>query len=384
MASIWLLASLALVSMVEGINLTGTVYSSIAHSACYREMHSQGGVGCWAPKKGTAGVLRRVSTSKDLDDLLAEEGAEKTAVLMPASMLTGAHLKRMNDTTYVAGVLVEPDEDAATGAAYSFSPGRQDAATDMASSSSSSSSSGGGGRVLWNPGGTGASYETYRFPVVLISAASNDTAVLRSKLAEAGSATGATGATAGPGRAMVRFDLWFGPSRMDSVTCLGLIGSNGQQACDPTGGQSAWATFGPVSRSIETVVLAATMDSLAFFPEKAFGANAAASGLIAALAAADALGKVPGVGDLPRRIMVMAFQGEARARVGSRRFVADVEAASAAAGQGKPWCTRPVAGENSTTRNPLCIEPAGQLGNERTTVGGGGGWDVGIAYARPL
>jgi hypothetical protein len=81
------------------------------------------------------------------------------------------------------------------------------------------------------------------------------------------------------------------------------------------------------------------LDAPALFHEKSFGADTTLSGLIATLAAMDALGKTD-IRSLPTRILPMAFQGEFYGRLGSQMMFSDIEndaCHSVREGSNPPW-----------------------------------------------
>ena len=143
------------------------------------------------------------------------------------------------------------------------------------------------------------------------------------------------------------FDM--GPSDLTSLKCLR------DNQCLPLGGHSVWGTIGTLDtskvcdcvavwlcgcvcvRSLSStrtwhgvwwsqkmVMLASNLDSNAMFHELAVGASGTASDIVAVLAAVQALAHV-GVSSLKHQIGFGLFQAEAWGRLGSRRFVAEVE-----------------------------------------------------------
>lgn len=97
------------------------------------------------------------------------------------------------------------------------------------------------------------------------------------------------------------------------------------------------------------VLAAAPLDASALFHDVAFGADAAASSLVAVLAAADALSRAPGAAGLPFQILFALFQAEQWGRLGSRRWLAEVDAFSCAANvtadaspTGRDYCAKPL------------------------------------------
>lgn len=67
------------------------------------------------------------------------------------------------------------------------------------------------------------------------------------------------------------------------------------------------------------------MDSASFFRDKSLGADSPISGLIALVAAVDALSRVDGLGDLNKQLVFLIFTGEAWGYLGSRRFLLELD-----------------------------------------------------------
>jgi len=103
------------------------------------------------------------------------------------------------------------------------------------------------------------------------------------------------------------------------------------------------------ARSQRPVVMAVTaMDSSALFHDLAWGADSSVSAVVALLAAADALSRTDAY-TLPHQILFGLFQAEQWGRVGSRRWVQEVQGftclanvSAAASPNGRPFCANPL------------------------------------------
>ncbi|RYG57221.1 hypothetical protein EON66_00900 [archaeon] len=157
--------------------------------------------------------------------------------------------------------------------------------------------------AAWNPVGRDLLSIRYRFPMVTVEADAG--ADLLSRAYE-----NAAGAFQSYPMHAVNMLFYMGPDSLTSSTCLT------DSSCLPLGGQSVWSSVGRLARAggnvgatQKPIVLAAVgMDARSLFHPTAFGANTAASGLVAMLAAADALANSDILAaDLP-------FQARARPR----------------------------------------------------------------------
>uniref|UniRef100_A0A0A0L8Z5 Nicastrin n=1 Tax=Cucumis sativus TaxID=3659 RepID=A0A0A0L8Z5_CUCSA len=90
-----------------------------------------------------------------------------------------------------------------------------------------------------------------------------------------------------------------------SMSCLK------EETCLPLGGYSVWSSLPPINTSSSdqskpVILTVASMDSASFFRDKSIGADSPISGLIALLAAVDALSHVDGLDDLHKQVLIEA------------------------------------------------------------------------------
>ena len=111
---------------------------------------------------------------------------------------------------------------------------------------------------------------------------------------------------------------YMGPNEMNSLLCLE------KEACQPIGGQTVWSREGKQGKPI--VVIATALDSLSDFYETTNPVDAGIT-LSIMLTLVKALATVQNeIKDV--EILVSFFQGESWGRVGSRRFLHDIESLS--------------------------------------------------------
>lgn len=377
-------------------DLLAAMYPVVSHAPCVLLLNATGSVGCstagerWAP-------LRRVDSLEDAAALDAPAALLLPASLFPAlaaEYFRALSPERAEDprsswAPRVRGVLVEAgvedeasacagrpssDElaeasDAGAGTkkrcanarslaemlsaraandprllAASFSPGVADAA-DVAASSAPHA---------WNPNAHGAA--AARFPRNVPVALLDDDGVAVAR-AFAGAADGAQTHYASKIRTSVRgvaFDLTMNAAaseREDSSAETSLM-CLARRTCAPLGGHSAFASVPPrpdvvgdessadssgdESSAASFVLVSARLDASSLFHDAAFGANAAMSGLVAVLAAAEAFAAATRrfdasrveAGDAPvdaTPALFAAFGGEAFGFAGSRRFARERE-----------------------------------------------------------
>lgn len=305
-----LLVSLLLVyKNVEGGVTAGQPETpSVFGSPCIRLFHSKGDVGCRAEETVEA-PLFAVRNEDDIASFLSNE--EDSVVVMTSAMFSMENIDRLR--SFMKGLMVYPEDDDTVLSPASKSPQGQGSIDEALNPFSSSSTE-------WNPNGLDLDEKSFDFPVFLVNSRSDaDELILKAEknIKQGSSKFGGTH------KAEMKY--YFGKSNVDSIKCLSFNNTLGDldPKCDPLGGQSSWGTLGPELGSTDVIMAMTSIDSRAFATYKAPGANAGASGVIALLAAADALGSLP-TEDWVRSIVFGLFQGESFGFVGSRRFLHDV------------------------------------------------------------
>ena len=204
----------------------------------------------------------------------------------------------------------------------------------------------------WVLNATGLASTFYSIPMVAVSGSTAQDVLAKAR------ENRKRGADAYPAHAV---RMWFpmGPGTLDSSGCLQ------EGTCDYMGGQTVWASSTPLWANFtdqvqepnkrQYIMAVAAADALAQFHDLAFGADAAASGVVAVIAAASALGEGHRQGrwnltQLPLGMLWGAFQGEQLGRLGSRQWVQDVETFTCEPDRLK-W------GNASPTGKPLCLNP---------------------------
>lgn len=259
--------------------------------------------GCSSPvlDGGASGLLRLVSSEDNLSNLFSELSSSSSssfssfmyALILPSNLVTLSTLSAIRSQSgNIAGVLVLPPASPSN----VYSPGFP---------------------FLFNPSGRGLINERWPFPIFTIT----DPNEAASLVAKATHNTLSSPPTYPQWAA--NFKLYMGPDDLTSETCL----SSG--SCLPLGGQSAWAVMSSLTEPLiskkPAVLACSSLDATSFFKGLSFGADASVSSLVALLVAAEALSREPSVPNLPFDILFAAFQAESFGRLGSRRFLANME-----------------------------------------------------------
>ncbi|KAJ0390674.1 hypothetical protein P43SY_011969 [Pythium insidiosum] len=299
---------------------------------CVRLFHQQGDIGCRSITQHEMAELVAIEDDAAMTAWLAETSTEKRAIVVPERLVTADLLDKAKDR--LSGVFMFPEKDRNVSFAMRSPQGKGSIDASLNPFASED--------VQWNPTGRELTPLSYAFPILQLQDAQlGETYLARAKM-NAKSHSGATY------RAFMQH--YYGPEKMDSRKCLAFrnIKDVRSPRCDPIGGQSAWGARGDRS-SNETIVVMAGMDAYALSQVLVPGANEAASGVVAMLAAVKALQVIPD-SSFTKQIVFAAFQGEKFGFVGSRRFLSDVAKATK---DPKGFCRAPVTG---STTSPLATD----------------------------
>lgn len=343
----WAAAAVTALSTVAYVDAAAVTAGAPEHlvstgGECVRLFHSQGDVGCRSLSNADMAVLFPIATKDELELFLngeasTQESDAKYVLVMPESLLDYDTLEK--GLARIGGVFAYPQFGTKN---MTFAPatpqgfGTVDGALNPFTSK----------KVKWNSAGNGLIEKSLPFPVVLLQdeatgAVFQDRARTNVK-AEAGATY----------KAFMKY--YFGPEEMNSVKCLTFknIYDRRHPKCDPIGGQSAWSMRGDTTAS-EIVLAMTSMDATSLSHVLSPGANTGASGLVALLAAAEALKVFPD-SEFNKKIVFAAFQAEKFGFVGSRKFLSDIQAFTK---DPKNACTFPVTGSKSPFGTNFCTEP---------------------------
>ncbi|CAI5726444.1 unnamed protein product [Hyaloperonospora brassicae] len=310
---------------------------------CVRLFHTRGSIGCRSLSSTDMATLYPITSSKDLQNFIAGKSHlvdtdDKYVLVMAESLAEYDVLSPGFDR--IGGLFIFPDAGD-TNASFDARAPQGDGTIDGVLNPFA------GDKTKWNPTGNALLTKLLPFPVVMLQNATVGAEFTKRAQKNVDNGSGATY------RAFMNY--YFGPADMDSIKCLTFTNIYGNRSprCDPIGGQSSWAMRGNL-KSDEIVMAMAGMDATSLSHVLAPGANTAASGLVALLAAAHALKGVPDSA-FDKKVVFAAFQAEKYGFVGSRKFLSDLhrftkdpEGACAFAvddsvsPMGKSFCTSPM------------------------------------------
>ncbi|XP_004078628.1 nicastrin [Oryzias latipes] len=296
---------------------------------CVRLLNATHQIGCQSSFGGDVGVVHLLESEENLDWVLSSGPNPPYMVILESTLFTRPIMMKLkHGPQRVAGVVVvEPTTNPPDG----FSPHTSCPNENMGVYSESYGPSYAHCNVtVWNPLGNGLSYEEFDFPIFSMKD-SNDTEVIRRCYREHNRAV--NGST--PQYPLCAMQLFSHMSAVtDTATCMRRseipFSLTPEFVCDPLGDENIWASTKPLNNTAkghkegESVVIAAVkMDSRSFFFGLAPGADSTATGLVALLAAANALRNA--TAELNRTILYTFFHGETFDYIGSSRMVYDME-----------------------------------------------------------
>ncbi|KAI4299624.1 hypothetical protein L6164_033063 [Bauhinia variegata] len=294
-------------SLMESVpDLQKSMYKIVDGYPCVRLLNLSGTIGCSNP--GREKVVAPIVRFRNANEL-----SESSAILVSLDEFPSLFTRISDDLSFaskVGGVLVESGPDMQN-KLKGFSPEKKFPQAEFAPYHNSS--------YEWNPVGSGIIWNSYNFPVFLLS--ESGTKVLQEAVLKNENKKKAYTAS------VAEFDMVMQTTKSgthNSASCLK------EATCIPLGGYSVWSSLPPINisssdQSKPIILTTASMDSASFFRDKSLGADSPISGLIALLSAVDALSHVDGLGDFSKQLVFVVFTGESWGYLGSRRFLLELD-----------------------------------------------------------
>nr|XP_057947361.1 nicastrin [Doryrhamphus excisus] len=298
---------------------------------CVRLLNATHQIGCQSSLSGNVGVLHLVASEENLDWVLGSGPNPPYMVILEQPLFTRSIMMKLkNGSSRVAGVAVV---SANTNPAEGVSPHTACPNENTGVYSESYDPTMAHCNVtLWNPFGSGLSYEEFDFPIFSLKD-DNDTQLIRQCYMDHNRRANSSA----PQYPLCAMQLYSHMSAVtDTATCMRRNDINfsitPEMVCDPLGDSNVWAATRPLNSTAKghkmgesVVIAAARLDSRSFFFDVAPGAQSAASGFITLLAAAHALRTITQEAPPNRTILYTFFQGETFDYIGSSRMVYDME-----------------------------------------------------------
>ncbi|KAK7944326.1 hypothetical protein WMY93_000054 [Mugilogobius chulae] len=333
------ISSLFICCFITGLSCNSVekkIYVKLNYTVpCVRLLNATHQIGCQSSLSGDVGVLHVLESEDNLDWVLNTGHSPPYMVILEAELFTRSiMLKLKSGARRVAGVVViEPNTNLPGGfSPHTTCPNENTGVyTDKYDPALAHCN-----HTLWNPLGNGLSYEEFDFPIFSLKD-DNDTQVIRQCYLDHN--RGVNGSA--PEYPLCAMQLFSHMSAVtDTPTCIRRnkiqndFSISPEMVCDPLGGSNIWTSTRPINNTqkghkmFESVVIAAArLDSRSFFFDLAPGAQSSASGLIALLAAAQALKNITETEETqPNKTIVFTFfEGETFDYIGSSKMVYDME-----------------------------------------------------------
>ncbi|XP_078119910.1 nicastrin [Sander vitreus] len=298
---------------------------------CVRLLNATHQIGCQSHLSGNVGVLHVLESEENVDWVLRSGPNPPYLVILESPLFTRSIMMKLkNGSSRVAGVaVVAPSANPLEGVSpHTTCPNENTGVyTEVYDPSLAHCN-----MTVWNPLGSGLSYEQFDFPIFSLKD-DNDTQVIRQCYMDHNRAV--NGST--PQYPLCAMQLYSHMSAVtDTATCMRRNDINfsisPEMVCDPLGDYNVWASTRPINNTAKghkmwesVVIAAARLDSRSFFFEVAPGAESGVSGFVTLLAAAHALRNATKEAPPNRTILYTFFQGETFDYIGSSRMVYDMQ-----------------------------------------------------------
>ncbi|TDH05653.1 hypothetical protein EPR50_G00124550 [Perca flavescens] len=298
---------------------------------CVRLLNATHQIGCQSHLSGNVGVLHVLESEENVDWVLRSGPNPPYLVILESPLFTRSIMMKLkNASSRVAGVaVVAPSANPLEGVSpHTTCPNENTGVyTEKYDPSLAHCNV-----TVWNPLGSGLSYEQFDFPIFSLKD-DNDTQVIRQCYMDHNRAVNGSS----PQYPLCAMQLYSHMSAVtDTATCMRRNDINfsisPEMVCDPLGDYNVWASTRPINNTAKghkmwesVVIAAARLDSRSFFFEVAPGAESGVSGFVTLLAAAHALRNPIQVAPPNRTILYTFFQGETFDYIGSSRMVYDMQ-----------------------------------------------------------
>ncbi|KAF3793757.1 Nicastrin [Nymphaea thermarum] len=293
-------------SFIESVpDLQNKMYMVVDGYPCVRLLNISGEIGCANPGRVKV-VAPIVRFKNDMFKLVSP-----SAILVPPDKMEDFFNKLHSDKELaqkIAGVLIKTNIGYSN-EIFGFSPVGKFPQAEFAPYRNTT--------YNWNPAGSGVMWNRYDFPVFLLS--QNSTLKLEEIVESADIHNDKFHVD------VAEFDVVMQTTKVgnhNSETCLK------DQSCLPLGGYSVWSSLPPINVSSQMekpIILAmASQDSASFFRDRTFGADSHLSGMIALLAAIDALSHVDNVNEFGKQVLDVGSVGKGFSE-GKATFFSHVE-----------------------------------------------------------
>ncbi|KAL5020567.1 hypothetical protein ScPMuIL_003459 [Solemya velum] len=329
-----ILVAICLLSTVLCVRTKEKIYVQLSGtSACFRRLNATHQVGCSSAIGGNVGVIHLVSDETDFHWLIKNGPHEPYMALIYAVNFTLDNVLRLQNSGRVNGIMVlDSDNDTSLMPEDGFSPD-ESCPGDQYGLYADDPDYKNCQKTTWNPVGKAMMFQDYSLPIFVLTNQTEINSIL--SFYETFNKPGVDGkARDYPLLAIEMKDAM--DAAKDSQTCIRrsnlVVNLNPLKYCDPLGDQNVIATVKAIPRNASnsySVIFAATrMDTFSLFENEYPSADSSVTGIVALLAAAEALAKSQDDiinSHTSKDIVFVFFNGEAFDYIGSSRMIYDME-----------------------------------------------------------
>ncbi|XP_048778168.2 nicastrin-like isoform X2 [Ostrea edulis] len=300
--------------------------------ACIRRLNGTNQVGCSSEINGNVGVLHYVDNNTALDWLINNGPHKPYVALLTSLNFDRATVQKLRNSKKITGIIVIHTKDSATTPLPdSFSPADK-CPGDLYGLYHNSEDYGNCKNVTWNEFGNGLFFEDFEFPISIVTNKNESDYLIKDCYKKFNEPM--QGVPREYPLCAVQMKSRMSGAK-DSETCMRRTNTptnlNPDKYCDPLGDKNVIGFVKDVPEKHEpekkSVIMAvARIDSYSLFENIYPSADNHVSGIVALLAAAEAIGKVKDhFNNNTKDILFTFLNGEAFDYIGSSRLVYDMD-----------------------------------------------------------
>lgn len=280
----------------QGIMEKSIYYDLPKASPCTKWSNLTHQLGCTSKHSGENGLLRLYKSQEQIDEVVTKNQKTNEIAVIYDVLFNSETIRKLE--TFANGILILENGSIPL-------QGHSDDSKFPQSSALSLNEP----HYDWNPSGNSTLYRLYKIPMWLLNKEDSQIVYNLSQLNDQNGTRWSAQLTQ------------FMYANQDGANCLRL------GFCEPVGGHSVWTSLPPkVKKENKFILSTSTIDSISLFHGRSTGAVSDMSGLIANLAALEALSRDEvDMKSFKKQILFTFFEGENWGYVGSSRFIHNVK-----------------------------------------------------------
>ncbi len=319
-------------SFCEAKRLKDRIYVSVpAAGFCFRRTNGTHQIGCSSDRSGNVGVIHLIEEPDDLTWLIEKGQHEPYTAVFTPDLFNQERLGRLRDSGKVSGVVLlqTPESESEAPSAYSDDAACPNSVSSLYAGTSDQCNV---ADAPWNPSGLGTMYESFPFPIFLIT---NQTAA--DQIVNCSTKYNKPEGSETPSYPLCSLELTSHMySAVDTTTCLRRSNMGNALApvsfCDEMGDYNVFyfveeRNASHIDADKEKVILVTTqLDAMNLFDFNEVGADSPSTNIVALLETAALIAEdKPSFGGGLTNVLFAFMNGEAFDYIGSSRMVYDMK-----------------------------------------------------------